>query len=120
MSSSRPKPNPPSLFPVLFIFCAALLTGAYFLLEQLGFPPGYALLFAPLLLPLLPAEIRYSLARRKICSDIITDFVSRGPEVDTDYDRILARMNRPGLATQTLTTTGSTGSDDSQGPISWR
>lgn len=116
MSNSRQKPTPPTIFPVLFISCVAILAAAYLALEHLGYPPGYALLFGPLLLPLLPAEIRYALNRRKVCSNIITDFVSRGAEVDTDYDRILAGLRRPGLAPQTVTT----GSDDTQGPLSWR
>ena len=115
MSNSRPKPNPPSVFPVLFVSCLVLLGVAYLVMDRLGYPPGYILLVAPLLLPLLPAEIKHALDRRKVCSNIITDFISRGQDVDTDYERILARMRRPGLSPQTVTT----GSDDKDGPISW-
>lgn len=116
MSDRRAMPVSPTVFPVLFFSCLALLAAAYVILEKLGYPPGYALLFGPLLLPLLPAEIKYAMTRRKVSQNILTDFVSRGIEVDTDYDRILAGMRCKGLTPQTVITD----SDDSQGPLSWR
>jgi hypothetical protein len=92
------RPKPPTVIPVLFLMTAAILGLTYWTLNQLGWPGWLVLGLSPLSLAMLPAEIRYSLRRRRICEHIQMDFADEDVGLETDYEMMLAEIRNPTIS----------------------
>lgn len=109
----RRAPSPPTVIPIMFLLGCALIGALAWILDRYtSFPGWLALTLAPLTLALLPAEINYSLRRRRICRHIQEDFIVEEVGVQADYSSLLAEIRasthspRRAHRARTLQTTG--------------